>query len=132
MRIEPPPSLPWAIGTMPAATAAAEPPLDPPGVRSSAQGLRVGPKRRDSVVGRMPISGNVVLPTMTNPASRIRRTRNESWCGTKLPNRSLHIVSGMPSTARLSLIAIGTPAKGADRRVRSRARWPAPTRARRV
>ena len=31
MRIEPPPSLACAIGTMPAATAAAEPPLEPPG-----------------------------------------------------------------------------------------------------
>ena len=35
MRIEPPPSLAWAIGTMPAATAAALPPDEPPGVRSS-------------------------------------------------------------------------------------------------
>ena len=33
MRIEPPPSLPCATGTMPAATAAAEPPEEPPGVR---------------------------------------------------------------------------------------------------
>jgi hypothetical protein len=30
--MEPPPSPPEAIGTMPPATAAAEPPLDPPGV----------------------------------------------------------------------------------------------------
>jgi hypothetical protein len=30
MRIEPPPSPPWATGTIPAATAAAEPPLEPP------------------------------------------------------------------------------------------------------
>ena len=43
MRIEPPPSVAWAIGTMPAATAAAEPPLEPPGARSSCQGLRVTP-----------------------------------------------------------------------------------------
>mgnify|MGYP000272846267 CR=1 FL=1 len=32
MRIEPPPSLAWAAGRMPAATAAAAPPDDPPGV----------------------------------------------------------------------------------------------------
>ncbi len=31
MRIEPPPSLAWAIGNIPAATAAAAPPLEPPG-----------------------------------------------------------------------------------------------------
>ena len=42
-RIDPPMSLPWATATMPAATAAAEPPDDPPVERSSAQGLRVGP-----------------------------------------------------------------------------------------
>src|SRR6266516_3961699 len=62
MRVEPPPSLPWAIGTMPAATAAAEPPLEPPGVRPRSHGLRVGPWRRDSVVGRIPYSGRAVLP----------------------------------------------------------------------
>jgi hypothetical protein len=32
-RIEPPPSLACAIGTRPAATAALDPPLEPPGVR---------------------------------------------------------------------------------------------------
>src|SRR5690242_10075763 len=40
-RIEPPPSLPTASGPMPDATAAAEPALDPPGVRSGFHGLRV-------------------------------------------------------------------------------------------
>ena len=43
MRIEPAPSEPSAAGTMPAATAAAEPPLEPPGVCSGFQGLRVIP-----------------------------------------------------------------------------------------
>ena len=43
MRIDPPPSLPWASGNMPAATAAAAPPLDPPGVRVGSHGLRVIP-----------------------------------------------------------------------------------------
>src|SRR5438270_12166561 len=40
MRVEPPPSLAVQNGTSPAATAAAEPPLEPPGVRSGFQGLR--------------------------------------------------------------------------------------------
>src|SRR5512139_3801714 len=44
MRIEPPPSLACAAGTMPAATAAAEPPLEPPELCDGCQGLRVGPK----------------------------------------------------------------------------------------
>src|SRR5215468_5935234 len=42
-RIEPPPSLAWATGTIPAATAAAAPPLDPPALCARLQGLRVGP-----------------------------------------------------------------------------------------
>ena len=75
MRSDPPPSLPCATGSMPAATAAAEPPEEPPGVRSRSQGLRVGPLWRGSVVGRIPNSGMFVVPTITNPASRRRRTR---------------------------------------------------------
>ena len=59
MRIEPPPSLAWAIGTMPAATAAPEPPLEPPVERSRSQGLRVGAVgarlggRQDAQLGRV-------------------------------------------------------------------------------
>ena len=41
--MEPPPSLAWAIGTMPEATAAPEPPLDPPVECPGSQGLRLGP-----------------------------------------------------------------------------------------
>ena len=62
MRVEPPPSVAWASGTMPAATAVAEPPEEPPGVRVGSHGLRVGPKRAVSVTGRMPHSGRVVDP----------------------------------------------------------------------
>ena len=43
MRMEPPPSLAAAHGTIPAATAAADPPDEPPGVRSRSHGLRAGP-----------------------------------------------------------------------------------------
>ena len=42
-RIEPPPSPAEAIGTRPAATAAALPPLEPAGLRCGFQGLRVTP-----------------------------------------------------------------------------------------
>ena len=41
MRTEPPPSLPIASGPTPAATAAPEPALEPPGERSVFHGLRV-------------------------------------------------------------------------------------------
>ncbi len=42
-RIDPPMSLPCATGTSPAATAAADPPLDPPVLLVSSHGLWVGP-----------------------------------------------------------------------------------------
>jgi hypothetical protein len=42
MRIDPPPSLPWAAGASPEATAAAAPPLDPPADRDRSQGVRAG------------------------------------------------------------------------------------------
>ena len=45
MRIEPPPSVPSAIGSMPSATAAAAPPEEPPALRDVSNGLRVGPNR---------------------------------------------------------------------------------------
>jgi hypothetical protein len=86
--VEPPPSAACASGTMPPATAAEEPPLEPPGVRSVSQGLRAGPKRRDSETGRIPNSGMFVLPTITKPASRTRLVTNESCPTTKSPNRS--------------------------------------------
>ena len=74
MRIEPPPSLACAAGTSPAATAAADPPLEPPGERSRSHGLWVGPKAMGSVVGRMPSSGVFVRPRITSPAARWRPT----------------------------------------------------------
>src|SRR5690349_11117684 len=49
-RMEPPPSFAPAIATTPAATAAAAPPLDPPGERARSQGFRVGPHAEGSVI----------------------------------------------------------------------------------
>ncbi len=43
MRIEPPPSLAWAIGNIPPATAAEAPPEEPPEARPVSQGLTVLP-----------------------------------------------------------------------------------------
>src|SRR4051812_6176929 len=68
VRIEPPPSLAWAAGTMPAATAAAAPPDEPPGVRDRSQGLRQIPSSSDSVTGHRPNSGVLVLPKIDSPA----------------------------------------------------------------
>src|SRR5678816_2936208 len=61
MRIDPPPSDACAAGNMPAATAAAPPPLEPPEVNSRFQGLRVAPNSLGSVVMVKPNSGVLVL-----------------------------------------------------------------------
>ncbi len=74
MRMLPPPSEAWANGTIPTATAAAAPPLDPPAVRSSAHGLRVAPQASGCVVGKLPISGLLVRPAITSPAALNRAT----------------------------------------------------------
>src|SRR6202035_917798 len=77
-RIDPSPSEPRAPPTSPDAPPAADPPEDPPGVCSRLHGLRVTPELELSVIGHWPSSGVVVLPTMTAPATRSRRTDSES------------------------------------------------------
>lgn len=69
MRIEPPPSLAWAMVTMPEAVAAAAPPDDPPDECLTFHGLRVGRNPIGSVVGRKPYSGVDDLPIVTKPAA---------------------------------------------------------------
>ena len=59
---------------MPAATAAALPPDEPPGTRPMSQGFRVGPKAEFSVEEPMANSSRLVLPIATAPASRSRLT----------------------------------------------------------
>src|SRR5205814_9457732 len=72
MRIEPPPPEPDAMGRTAAATAAAEPPDEPPGVRSRFHGFRVVPWSKVRVIASAPNSGAAVLPTITAPAARRR------------------------------------------------------------
>src|SRR5258705_13826798 len=79
IRIEPPPSLACARGRMRAATAAAAPPEDPPDECARFHGFRVGPCRRDSVVGINPNSGLELFPKIATPASRKRRVRVLLW-----------------------------------------------------
>ena len=66
--MEPPVSEPSATTAVPCATAAAEPPLDPPGTRSGATGLRTGPNAEFSFDEPMANSSQLVLPMMTPPA----------------------------------------------------------------
>src|SRR4029077_6974293 len=86
IRNDPPPSVPSPIGPSPAATAAAAPPLDPPGVSSVFHGLRVMPKTRLSVTPFQPNSGVFVRPITIIPAARIRLTAGQSSAVTFVSN----------------------------------------------
>src|SRR5215468_3674162 len=112
-RSEPPRSLPWANGTIPDATAAADPPLDPLVERSTSQGLRVGPNSTGSHAGARPNSGVLVLPSITTPALRSRATSSWSNVDTWPARNREPSVNGTPciSQAR-SLSRYGTPANG--------------------
>ena len=108
--MEPPVSVPRASGASNAATAAEEPPPEPPGVRSRSHGLRLGPKAECSVEDPMANSSRFVLPRRTRPASRRRDTTVASYGGIH-PSRIFEAaVVGMPLVARLSFTAMGTPA----------------------
>src|SRR5215467_12746941 len=82
IRSEPPRSLPSSRAQNPAATAAAAPPEDPPGVREASHGLLVVPNsslydwQSDAHTGRF------VLPTTIAPARRNRPTASASFAGT--------------------------------------------------
>src|SRR5436305_11116478 len=78
IRTDPPPSEPVAHGTIPAATAAAEPPDEPPVVRERSQGLRVMPLASLAVQGKIVNSGTLVIPMGIAPAARSRRTTSAS------------------------------------------------------
>ena len=112
MRIEPAPSEPIAPATRPAATAAAAPPLEPPGAWPSCQGLRVAPKVGDSVKCHWPTSGAWVLPTMIAPARLRRRTSSASVRHSATSPPQPNGVE-WPARSTSSLIAIGTPRSGA-------------------
>jgi hypothetical protein len=72
--MDPPPSEAEASGTIPAATAAALPPEEPPGERERSYGFRVGPKASGSVTPISASSGVFVLPKGMSPAARKRAT----------------------------------------------------------
>ena len=130
MRIEPAPSEPSAAPTRPAATAAALPPLDPPGARWRSHGLRVAPNVAVSVNGQCVSSGTFVLPMITAPASRRRRTTSAS-AGAGPPWAFVPYAVTSPATSMSSLTAIGTPSSGRSPPAPRRASaWSASNRAR--
>ena len=68
-RSDPVASDPCAIDTMPAATAAAGPPLEPPVDRPRSHGLRVGSNPAGSVVAPAESCGHAAFPTTERPAA---------------------------------------------------------------
>src|SRR5688572_23198632 len=67
-RTEPPVSEPSATGTIRAATAAAEPPDDPPGTRLVSHGFRTGPNAEFSFEEPIANSSQFVFPIIITPA----------------------------------------------------------------
>src|SRR5260370_17710380 len=73
IRIEQPKSVPCAKGTMPVATATADPPEEPAGLKAGVQGLRVTPNTSLKVLAPAANSGVLVLPSTMAPAAFRRR-----------------------------------------------------------
>jgi hypothetical protein len=120
LRTEPAPSVPWATAHSPAASAAAAPPLDPPGVHSAFHGLRHVPLSSDDVM-LVQNSGTFVLPTITNPASRNLETTGSSPAARRPANTLLERVVGIPATSTTSFTESVTPWNGARSSGRTRA-----------
>src|SRR5438270_13865682 len=97
---------------MPAATAAAEPPLLPPGARSRSHGLCVGKKAECSVEEPMANSSMLVLPSITTPAALSHSITAASYGGLKSFNMYEPQVVVMPLVQITSLIAMGMPVSG--------------------
>lgn len=96
MRIEPPPSLAWAIGTAPAATSAALPPDEPPAEQPVFHGLRTGSAVSYSVAGLNPNSGSRVLPRTVTPLLRSCRVKGAWRRATRGVNAALPWPVGSP------------------------------------
>src|SRR3954447_12674181 len=111
MRIEPPPSVPSAKVRRPSATAAAQPPEEPPVFRLVSNGLRLGPQSGLAAPPREPMTGLLPVPTGIAPACSAR-SANAQYVSS-LKSRSAGMppnVAGHPGLkSNRSLIAAGTP-----------------------
>ena len=105
-------SEPVARVAMPAASAAPEPPDEPPGLKSRFQGLRVTPHSRDSVIAAQQNSGVVVRTWMMPPASITRCTLPAVTSAISSLKTSDPAVQGWPATSTSSLTATGMPSSG--------------------
>ena len=115
MRIEPPKSVPWASGSMPVATATAEPPDEPAALSAGFQGLRVAPNTGLTVLAPAANSGVLVLASAMAPAALRRRTTSASSSGTKSANSGDPKLVRMPAVCVTSLTPMGRPWRGPSR-----------------
>src|SRR5580658_10272184 len=111
-RIEPPVSLPKPSGAMPAATAALDPPDEPPGTRVSSHGLRVTPRALFSHELPIANSSRLVFPIGIAPASMARATAVAVYGAIQVARIFDAQVVRVPVRHMLSLTASGTPASG--------------------
>ena len=109
-RIDPPVSVPSDSGAWHPATAAALPPLEPPGMRSTSHGLRVPWNALFSVDEPIANSSMFVLPNTTASAAFSRSTASASYGGTKFASILLEQVVRTPFVQSTSFTATGTPA----------------------
>src|SRR2546422_10548855 len=96
LRIEPEVSPPVAAMSRPAASAAAEPLLEPPGVRDRSHGLFASGNAAPTLAPPKENSGSFILPTSTAPAVFNRTTTVASTSGTKSNNTGVFAVVLMP------------------------------------
>src|SRR4029453_9732571 len=110
IRIDPPPSVPMASGPSPAATAALEPPLEPPGGRSVFPGFWGAP--HPGVVGGGPPRPRgrfFFLPSGIPPAAFMRATIGASSVGTLSAKKRVPKVVRTPLVMTRSLGGNGRP-----------------------
>src|SRR5699024_2554243 len=113
IRIDPPPSVPGATGSIPAATAVAAPPEEPPAGSSGLRGLGAGADRLLSEEHDTANSGIVVLPTNTAPAVlAFWATGSSSVCTGESASSCEPNVVTIPEILVVSLNAIGNPCNG--------------------
>src|SRR5215213_11842976 len=114
--MEPPRSEPCSRKVNPVASAAAAPPLEPPGVRVESHGLFVAPYASLLLCATSAsMNATLVVPTMIAPAARSRSTTVASQSEIAPRQAGLPHVVGRPATWKLSLIVIGTPSNGPRR-----------------
>ena len=96
----------------PAATAAADPPLDPPVMRAGSHGFRVAPHAETRLVPPAASSCWFSLPIITRPARRTRAIVGASSVATRPAYAAQHPLVSWSATSNRSLTATGTPARG--------------------